>query len=167
MERNKKRIDINSDLIILLCLGVLCCFFLICSRVSMNLFGSEAGECLSVALFGKLELKHVDKIVLRTVEQEIIITDAALIDEVVSETAIATHTQLCGCEADISIELFRGDKCVRSMEWEIGHNTVKVYETDISHWILIPLGKQNGGYVYLSDGLSSRLNGVIASYTNH
>lgn len=157
----KKRRPINSDLIILACLAFVVLFFVIFSEIRSTYFDGGAGECLSISLFGKLELKSVDKAVLSENGKEFIITDAELIDQIVTETRVATHAGFC-YDRYRRIDLYNGDKLIRSMEWAQCCDTVKVYEPDLTHWLIVPLGgTANEGYVELSDELVDQLGALI------
>ena len=152
----KKRKPINSDLIILACLAVIVLFFSICS--SFRITAESAGGCISFALFGKLELRGVDKMVISVGEEQFVVTDADLLEQIVDETRVATHTDL-GCANDRQIDLYRRDQLVRSMKWGLCCDTVYVYEEDPTHWLF----GGTTGHVELSRDLADKLNSLIVT----
>jgi hypothetical protein len=91
-------------------------------------------------------------------------------ERIVSETKVATHIDsncekdCCGCyDPHWQIILYRGDQIVRSMEWETCCGAMKVYEPDLTHWLIGPtLGDaKNVGYVELSNELIDQLQALI------
>lgn len=163
----KKRIRIHPDLLILICIGglalVLALFFSIFSCVRSNISSNQYGKCVSISLFGKMELKDIDKAIIYENNEAFTITDTDLIDQIVSETKVATHADVC-YSTQKRIELYRGDKIVRSMGWADCCNTVKVYESDLTHWLIPELGgTADAGYIVLSDDLVGKLNAVFDS----
>lgn len=162
LSNDKKRISINSDFIILLGLGIIVLFFALCSRGSAAFFKGESGGCIAIAFFGKLELRNVDKVVVQVDGREIVSTAPELLEKIVSETAVATHASICHHE-ERRLDLYRGDKLVRSMVWDTGHDTIKVYDSDIFHWVFTPISIEKEGYVIMSDDLRNQLNALVAS----
>ena len=152
----KKRKPINSDLFILACLAVVVLFFGICS--SFRIIAESAGGCISFSLFGKLELQGVDKMVISVGEEQFVVTDADLLEQVVNETRVATHADHGGLNDQKQIDLYRGDQLVRSMNWGDCCNSMRVYEEDLTHWLIG--GK--AGYVMLSNDLYDKLDALIA-----
>lgn len=154
----KKRKPINPDLIILAWLAVivlvLSLFFYTCSY-----FHSGDG-IISFSIFGKLELRGVDKMVICVGEQQFAVTDRALLDQVIGETAVATHGDLrCPGTIDRRIDLYRGEKLVRSMEWSTCTDAVFVFEEDLTHWVF----PGEFGCAVLSKDLVSNLNALVAA----
>lgn len=166
----KKRKPINSDLIILACLAVVVLVFYICTSFRSTLDEGPPGECISISIFGKLELKNIDRAVVTVYAEEWTVTDADLVDQIVFETRTATrvdsecHADCCGCEdPHMQIDLYRGDKIIRSMEWQGCCDYVKVYEPDLTHWLFAPGYKIEAGFVKLSDKLAKRLTDLLIS----
>ena len=132
-----------------------------CSLFRFNYFDGNAGECFSVSLFGRLELRNIDKVVIVSDGKEWTITDPNLIGQICSETRVAERVDLC-TESSKQINLYSGDRLVRSMKWSGCCGTVEVYEPGITHWLIAPLGsKVEGGYVELSDELLVQLNAIM------
>lgn len=124
-----------------------------------SLFRLNSGECLSVSLFGRFELRNIDKVILVSNEKEWTITDSDLIEQICNETRIADHVNPCS-ERSKRIDLYSGDRLVRSMVWAACCDTVEVYEPGITHWLFGGLGTKSG-YVELSDELLVQLNAVM------
>ena len=162
----KKRKQIKPKQIVLACLIVVVLFFLTCSLIRVSIFETNMGECISVSLFGNLELRGIDKVVMTVRGEQVVITDGNLVRQIADETRIATHVRSqCGAPAHCDdpqgrLELYRGDELVRSMDWDLCCDMVKVYEGDATHWLIPWFCKSYGGYVYLSDGLTGQLYGL-------
>ena len=123
-----------------------------------NLF-SEAYAAMSVA-FDKQAMQSADRIVIRTGESEIQITDPAILAQIVKETAAATHTKVT-CPEERWIDVYCGDRLIRSMGWSGCCDTVNVYDSDASHWVISVEGMEDGGSVYLSQELVTKLNSLL------
>lgn len=165
----KKRKPINSDLFILACLTVIvlifALFFNTCTLFRSTYAEGGPGKCMAISIFGKLELKNIDKAIITRNGEEWTITDTELIDEIIGETRIATyvdsecHEDCCGCEEPhYQVELYRKDKLIRAMEWQSCCNSMRIYEEDLTHWLIG--GK--AGYVMLSNDLYDKLDALIA-----
>lgn len=119
--------------------------------------------CTSVALFGKREIAGVDKVVISSDSKSMTITDEDLVNRIVDKTKVATWAYNTGCGCcelkNWTIDLYCGDKLLRSMEW-IEDDIVKVYDRDLTHWVF-PVEKQHeqtiGGYALLSEELEAEL----------
>lgn len=119
--------------------------------------------CTSVALFGKMEIAGVDKVVISSAEKSMTITDTDLVNRIVGRTKVATWAYNTGCGCcelrDWTIDLYCGDKLMRSMEW-LEDDVVKVYDPDLTHWVF-PVERQQersiGGYALLSEELEAEL----------
>ena len=147
----------SKRLIAILCLVVLL-IVVACSLMRSTAFDNEIGSCISISLFGRFELQNIDKAVIAADGQEWAITDSDLIEQICNETRIANRVNLC-YETNRRIDLYSGDKLVRSMHWAECCNTVKVYEPGVTHWLIGGLGQEiEHGSVELSDELMSRLN---------
>lgn len=159
----KKRKPIQAKWIIRGVLIVLALYLLICPMMRVSIFERNMGECFSVSPFGRLELRGIDKVVMTLYDEQIVITDWNLITKITDETRIATHVRSrCGApdycdDPQGRLELYRGDNLVRSMEWDLCCDMVKVYEEDAIHWLIPWWCPSHGGYVYLSDGLADQL----------
>lgn len=147
--------------IIELCIVIVLLVVIICSLFRFTYFDGQPGECISVSLFGRFELQTVDKVVIASNGKEWTITDSNLIEQICNETRVAERINLC-TESSKRIDLYSGDRLVRSMKWSGCCDTVEVYEPSITHWLIAPLGdKAEGGYVELSDDLRAQLNAVM------
>lgn len=124
-----------------------------------SLFRFDPGDCLSVSLFGKFELRNIDKVILASNGKEWTITDPDLIEQICDETRIADHVNPCS-ESSKRIDLYSGDRLVRSMVWAACCDTVEVYEPSITHWLFGGLDTESG-YVVLSDKLVVQLNAIM------
>ena len=119
--------------------------------------------CTSVALFGKMEIAGVDKVIISSENKSLTITDEDLVNQIVDKTKVArwAYNTGCGCceQRGWTIDLYRGDQLMRSMEW-VEDDIVKVYDRDLTHWIF-PVEIQHertiGGYALLSGELESHL----------
>ena len=152
----KKRKPINSDLIILACLAVIVLVFALFFN-TCSYFSTDNGS-ISFSMFGKLELRGVDKMVISVGEEQFVVTDADLLEQVVDETRVATHADHGGLNDQKQIDLYRGDQLVRSMNWGDCCNSMRIYEEDLTHWLIG--GK--AGYVMLSNDLYDKLDALIA-----
>lgn len=161
----KPKKDRNWDLVILACVCPVVLLFLCCGLVSCNLFSRDAGACLAISPFGRLELLGVDKAVVAVDGEAVTVTDPELLGRIVDETKVATHANVCDgcCMKERSIQLYRGDRLVRSMKWIDGHDSIRVYEADLTHWIFqeVGAGFRQTGYVELSDELIRELEGLF------
>ena len=163
----KKCKQIESKWIVLACLIVAALYFLTCPMIRVSIFETNMGECFSISLFGKLELRGIDKVVMTLHDEQIVITDGNLIEQIATETRIATHVRShCGAPAYCDdpqgrLELYRGDRLVRSMDWDLCCDMVKVYGGNLTHWLIPWFCESYGGYVYLSDGLTGQLYGLV------
>jgi hypothetical protein len=130
--------------------------------VAIHITPSGHGECISISFFEKYTPENVDKIVIKAQGQKVVITDPALIRELVSETAIATHANI-GHAEQRHIYVYSGDQLLRSMAWGVCCDTVTVYEADSTHWMLAPEPPVTGnrGCVYLSNELAAKLNALL------
>lgn len=115
-----------------------------------------------MAFFEKQNLSSVDKIIVTANGREIVCTDESVIRNVIQDCAIATHVSF-GCPAERKIDLFSGDRLVRSMEWSTCEDYVKVYTADAFHWMFSPEGWEHDGFAYLSDNVVFVLNELIES----
>lgn len=164
---DKKRKPIETKWIVRGCLIIFVLYLLICPMMRVSIFETNMGECFSISPFGKLELRGIDKVVMTLYDEQIVITDGELIAKITDETRIATHVRSrCGAPDHCDdprgrLELYRGDNLVRSMEWDVCCNMVKVYEGDLTHWLIPWWCTSHGGYVYLSDELVDQLYPLV------
>ena len=160
---NKRKINwellgfIGSIVFVLICVC--------CGLASANLIHGGPGKCVSIAPFGKLEVMGIDKAVITVGGVSVTVTDANLLSRIVDETKVATHSYTCTHDnmKDRCIDLYRGDKLVRSMKWYECQDAVRVYDVDLTHWIFPELGAgvAEAGYAELSRELVKELNGLF------
>lgn len=124
-----------------------------------NVF-TEFGGAISLS-FDKAKMRSVNRAVISNGEKTVEITDPALIQSLVQETMVATHTGL-GCSRDRTIELYSGNTLVRSMIWSTCCGHVLVYTADIRHWIVPTLSSENAGFAFLSASLEAQLNELLS-----
>lgn len=152
-----------KPVVIELCIVLVLLVVVICSLFRFTYFDGQPGECISGSLFGRFELRNIDKVIIAANGKEWTITDSNLVKQICDETRVADRVNLC-TESSKRIDLYSGDRLVRSMKWSVCCNTVEVYEPGISHWLIAPLGtKVEGGYVELSEELLAQLNAVMKS----
>ena len=156
---------INPELVILAGVVVLVAAFLCCGLASANLINGGPGKCVSIAPFGRLEILGIDKAVITVGDEAVTVTDPELLSRIVDETKVATLSYTCtSCNVkDRTIDLYRGDKLVRSMKWYDCQDGVRVYDADLTHWIFPELGAgmPEGGYVELSQDLVGALKALF------
>lgn len=160
----KEKKNLNWDLVILGGMCVLLVAFLCCGLVSCNLLSGDYGACLAISPFGRLELLGVDKAVVTVDGETVTVTDGELLSRIVDETKVATHANVCDDSMSVrTIKLYRGDRLVRSMKWSDCAGMLRVYEADLTHWILQELGAgyHQTGYVELSDELIRELEALF------
>ena len=151
--------------VIILCtiLTAVLLFFSLYAEVRMTISGQ--GKCFSVAFFETQKMAAADRIVIKGNGKEITITDTEVVRELAEQTTVATHANL-GCAEDRQIEVYRGNKLIRSMKWGSCCHAVKVYETDVSHWLFSPTDlenlNRNSGWVFLSNEMVDTLNALLA-----
>lgn len=162
----KKRKPLNPELIIFVCFIVVVLFLVTCSMMRTSIFEVARGECISISLFGKMELRDIDRVVIIGYAEQVTITDQELIKQITDETRIATYVRSNCCKPAYCsdphrrIELYRGEKLVRSMEWDPCCDSVHVYERDLTHWLIPWWCDYEGGYVSLSHELVEQLNAL-------
>ena len=122
---------------------------------------SEAQCALSFA-FDKKQMQSVDRMVITADKRTVEVTDRTLLDAVVDETMAATHMDV-NCYEDRRIDLYAGDVLVRSMPWSTCCDTVLVYDTDETHWVVSIEGVEDGGCIYLSAELLQQLNALLSA----
>jgi len=120
---------------------------------------NDAYGCVTVT-FDTWTMKQADKVIIKANDKEITVTDKAFIKEIVEETTVATNGPV-GCADDRTIAVYKGDRLIRSMSWGTCCDSVKVYDADAAHWVLLTGSKNPSGFVSLSDELVDKLNTLI------
>ena len=153
--KNKK--TVKWEWLIFLCIVS---FILICVCFGRMSF-TPGSKFIALSPFGRLELLGVDRAVVTVDGESVTVTDAQLLGRIVDETTVATVADICDgcCLKDRTIDLYRGDKLVRSMKWIDGHDNVLVYKADLTHWMFPPSAK--AGRVILSKELVSALEALF------
>lgn len=153
MESKKK---VNWEFVVFICLIGLIIFFICCGLSASN----PKSKCLAISPFGKLEIMGIDKAVITVDGETVTVTDTELLNRIVDETKVATEAVSCdhGLK-DRTIDLYRGDKLVRSMKWYDCQDLVRVYDADLTHWIFSPATE--AGYVELSKELVKDLEALF------
>ena len=141
-----------------------------CVKMNHGYFCDDLEKCFSVTLFENHEVLLVTKMVLRAPDQESVeVKNPVLIRRVTSATTAPNRTAVCeGCAFDKGkawIDLYSGDRLIRSVEWSPQNRIVKLFdEPDETHIVIHPLNvlgaSVNGGYVELSGPLGERLHRI-------
>ena len=156
MHVGKKKTSIIVISICLICLVLLVLFLATNIAINFNLF--DSGGCISVAL-DKSRMADADKIIIRVNERQYEITDYDVIQKIVSETTVATNTDLRFPNTDRWIDVYRDDVLIRSMRWADNNDQIIVYSRDGLHWIFPSL--EGYGIVYPSEDLLKTLVSII------
>lgn len=151
----KKIVIVVSILAFLLIAGIVAGQFVSVGMANL----SEAQVALSFA-FDKKQMQSVDRMVIAADKRTVEVTDRTLLDAVVDETMAATHMDVHRSE-DRRIDLYAGDVLVRSMPWSTCCDTVLVYDTDETHWVISIEGVEDGGCIYLPAKLVRQLNALL------
>lgn len=127
---------------------LLALFFLFrCMAVRCTSF-TEAGGCIAV-VFDKHQVLQADRIVLREGDKTVTITDPQQVRRLASVFVVANRTDLCGYYMDRWMEIYRDDTLVRRIHWNDHDELVTVYESDATHWVLLP--RRDIGQIYLTE----------------
>ena len=153
--RRKKIWIAATVLCVLLIAGIVASQF-----VSVGMANLSEAHCALSFAFDKKQMQSVDRMVITANGRTVQITERALLDAVVEETMVATHMDV-HCTEDRQIDLYAGDALVRSMIWSTCCDTVLVYDTDESHWVVSIEGAEEGGCIYLSRDLADKLNSLL------
>lgn len=152
--KNKK--TVKWEWLIFLCIVS---FILICVCLGRMSF-TPGSKFIALSPFGRLELLGVDKAVITIDGESVTVTDAELLGRIVDETTIANEAYSCEHGSkDRSIDLYRGDKLVRSMKWYDCTDFVRVYDADLIHWLFPP--EAQAGYAELSRDLVRSLEALF------
>lgn len=138
--------------------GVVLLVLILTTNMVVNINVCDNGGCISVA-FDKSLMERVDRIIIRTGEKQYEITDPDVIHMIVSETTVATNTDLRYPNTDRWIDVYSGNILVRSMRWADNHDAIIVYNKDSIHWIYPSM--EGAGIVYPSKDLIVVLNAVL------
>lgn len=161
MENQKKH---RTKVIRVICITIIICIVLpliTCVSVGIKWTGMY-DDCISVTFFENHHVLTVDKMVLRSVgEPDIEITDLFLVKRVTAATTTANRGPL-KCPRIAWIELYNGDKLIRSMRWSPSKQIVEVCEApDNTHILITQTDCETGGFVKLSPALGNKLEGIV------
>lgn len=152
--KNRRR-----KLLIVTCFGLLLLLLLL--NASVGIHPKDNGGCISVS-WDKMPMLFADKAVLRIGEYNYTIDDIAVVRSIVSETSVATCTDLRFWEQNACwIDIYCGDVLIRSMKCEADFTQVVVYEKDILHGIFPSV--EGKGMVYLSEELIATIKKQIGN----
>ena len=144
--------------IALLCLGIYAVLLVVLYFAGfVEIRTKKDGNCTTVAFFEKQKVAGVDKVVIKDLhsDKQIIITEKELVGDIVEEAAIAPYSTLA-VSKDVEVNLYKGDRLVRSMVGDISTGTIIAYQEDILHWIL-ELNADENMIVCLSHDLTMTL----------
>ena len=130
----------------------------ITANVAISINPFDSGGCISVA-FDKSLMIRADKIIIRVDETQYEIADSDVIRKIVSETKVATNTDLRYPNTNRWIDVYCGNILVRSMRWADNLDTIIVYNSDRLHWIFP--SAEGYGIVCPSEDLIAMLNAVL------
>lgn len=105
--------------------------------VAINLdgiFRNHAGCCVSV-VFDKQEVMGADKIIYQVGDKQITITDETTIERIAKEFVVANRAGLCNSHKDEWMQIYNGDKLVRSIRWNACDEYAEIYTADAAHWL--------------------------------
>ena len=137
--------------------GVLLLVALLVLNVGVHFNPTDNSDCISV-VFDKLPMLLANRAVLVKGNERYDISDADLVDDIVQETMVATHSGLRHTKRERWIEIYWGDILVRKIQWVGGLDEMFiVYQPDLIHWV-IPMAE---GIVFPSDELIARLNALM------
>lgn len=137
-----------------------------CVSVGISWFGAY-DDCISITLFEKQHVLTVDKMILRCVgEPDVVVDNPFLAKRVTAATTTANRGPL-KCPKSAWIELYSGDKLIRSMRWSPSKQIVEVCEApDNTHILITPSGGESKGFVKLSPSLGSKLEEIVKEKWN-
>ncbi len=118
----------------------------------------DNGGCISVA-WDKALMTKTDRIVIRVGDEQHESTDPAVLYQIVSETKVATNTDLRYPNTDRWIDVYCGTILIRSMRWADNHDMIIVYNADARHWVFPSMEAE--GMIVASQALIEMLNEII------
>ncbi len=142
--------------ICVVCVTLLLVLLIANAAISINPF--DNGGCISVALDRSL-LAKADRVIIRIGENQYETIDPDVIRQIVSETKVATNTDLRYPKTDRWIDVYCGSSLIRSMRWADNHDTIVVYNADTLHWVFPSM--EGHGIIHPSEELIEILNAII------
>lgn len=152
--KKTKRIIVISICVICIVLLLL----LLTANVAVSVNPFDNGGCISVA-FDKSFMQKADRVIIRAGEKQYEVTDPDVVRKLVSETKVATNTDLRYPNTDRWIDVYYGSVLVRSMRWADNHDAIVVYKSDKRHWIFPSM--EGDGIVEPSEELIEMLNAIL------
>ena len=140
---------------------MICCCLVIFIAVSTRFVGIDAnlkmaggGLCIS---FDKWDMERANKIVVQVGDKNYTLTDLELVRAIARESVAGTYSDYCCAHSpDGWMEIYRGDKLLRRMDFMSNHGGL-AYDADASHWVLF--GEK--GHAFLSNETRQKLETII------
>ena len=107
-----------------------------------SIIRSEAGSCICV-VFDKPLVKGADRIVIYENDQVITITDKDTVRQIAGLFTVANRTGLCEHTGDLRLEIYHGDRLVRTITENCEDGFYHIYDRDLLHWVF-PSADKNG-----------------------
>lgn len=107
-----------------------------------SIIRDEAGSCICV-VFDKPLVKGADRIVIYENDQVITITDKDTVRQIAGLFTIANRTGLCEHTGDLRLEIYHGDRLVRTITENCDDGFYHIYDRDLLHWVF-PSADKNG-----------------------
>ena len=107
-----------------------------------SIIRDEAGSCICV-VFDKPLVKGADRIVIYENGQVITITDKDTVRQIAGLFTVANRTGLCEHTGDLRLEIYNGDRLVRTITENCDDGFYHIYDRDLLHWVF-PSADKNG-----------------------
>lgn len=107
-----------------------------------SIIRDEAGSCICV-VFDKPLVKGADRIVIYENGQVITITDKDTVRQIAGLFTVANRTGLCEHTGDLRLEIYHGDRLVRTITENCDDGFYHIYDRDLLHWVF-PSADKNG-----------------------
>ena len=107
-----------------------------------SIIRDEAGSCICV-VFDKPLVKGADRIVIYENDQVITITDKDTVRQIAGLFTVANRTGLCEHTGDLRLEIYHGDRLVRTITENCEDGFYHIYDRDLLHWVF-PSADKNG-----------------------
>lgn len=161
MENQKKR---RTKVTRVICITIFVCIgLLLISCVSIRIWWTGGyDDCISITLFEKQHILTADKMILRCAGQpDIVVDNCFLVKRVTAATTTANRGHLKAPQI-ATIEIYNGDKLIRSMYWSPAKQLVQVCDApDSTHILITQPGCESIGFVKLSSSLGPKLQEIV------
>lgn len=148
---SKKHIIIIS---VCVCIVILVAVLSAHIGVDADLKMAGGGLCVS---FDKWDVMRADKIIIHIDDETYTLTDIELIRSIARESVAGTYSDYCCAHSpDGWMEIYRGDKLLRRMDYVSNHGGL-AYHSDVTHWVFF--GEQ--GHAFLSNETRQKLETII------